>query len=91
MKAHIVVLGIIDFDNLGADGIKDEILNARFANDCMSPNVLEIQSVDIGEWREDMPINQSKTAASEWKKLFNTGSIAFDSGADATTGRAGKQ
>jgi hypothetical protein len=36
MKVYKVELIIIDFDNLGADGIKTEIEDARYANNVCS-------------------------------------------------------
>jgi hypothetical protein len=68
MKVHKVVLIIVDFDNLGADGVRDEINNMNYPNDCMSPAIMSIETKDIGEWAEDHPIN--KDIKSEASKLF---------------------
>lgn len=70
MKVHRVVLYVIDFDQLGADGVKDEIESTRFANDCISPKIGEIQTRDIGEWSDEHPLNKRSTADKAWIALF---------------------
>jgi hypothetical protein len=37
VKVHRVVLAVIDFDRLGADGVVEEIENVRYPNDCRQP------------------------------------------------------
>jgi hypothetical protein len=71
MKAYKVEILIIDFDGLGENGIKIELENANFANDCIHPNVKNIKSVDIGEWTDSHPLNITTTANDEYKRLFN--------------------
>lgn len=61
---------IIDHDNIG-DDIVVELENGRFANRCISPNVISFDSVDIGEWDDDNPLNNQKTAETEFNRLFN--------------------
>jgi hypothetical protein len=39
MKAYKIELLIIDFDELGKDSIIQEIENANYPNDCLSPRV----------------------------------------------------
>ena len=46
MKAYKVIVQIIDFENLVEDGVREELLNARFANDCIS---LQIKSTSLPE------------------------------------------
>lgn len=70
MKAYKVELLVIDFDGLGADGIKETIENAKYPNYCISPTVKDIDSRDIGEWSDDHPLNKSSTADAEYRKLF---------------------
>lgn len=67
MKAHVVILTIIDHDNLGADGVKMEIENVRYPNDCLSPHVLKIETADIGEWSNEHPLNQIDA---DWSHYF---------------------
>ncbi len=70
MKVHKVVLSIVDLDGVGADDIKIVIENTRYPNRCISPRVEGIETVDIGEFTDDHPLNFTKTASEEFKKLF---------------------
>lgn len=70
MKAYKVTLLVIDFDELGQDGIEEEIENVRYPNDCLYPTVMAIESRDIGEWSDDHPLNHHATQESEFERLF---------------------
>ena len=70
MNVHKVVLTIIDFDDVGADEIKVVIENQHYPNRCISPDVVNIETVDIGEWDDDHPLNNRKTSKAEWHRLF---------------------
>ena len=70
MKAYKLEILVIDFDGLGADGIKDAIENARYPNRCISPDVRRVECEDIGEWSDDHPLNKHSTAAAEFERLF---------------------
>ena len=76
MKAHVVTLTIIDFDDIGADEIKVVIENVHYPNRCISPNVVNIETADIGEWHDDHILNYERTATAEWKRLFPSLNIA---------------
>lgn len=71
MKIHRVVMYIIDFDEVGADGVKEVLQNTRYPNRCISPNIAEVQTRDIGEWSDDHPLNKLSTADSTAKALFS--------------------
>ena len=70
MKVHKVILTIIDFDDLGSEEIKEVIENTHYPNRCISPDVFEIETKDIGEWNDDNPLNITETSKSEWIRLF---------------------
>lgn len=70
MKAYKIELLIIDFDGIGSDGISEEILNARYANDCIDPQIKKITESDIGEWHDGHPLNLKSQSTEEYKKLF---------------------
>ena len=72
MKAYKVEILIIDFDGLGVEGIKDEIENVNYPNDCLNPAVKGIKEVDIGEWDDYHPLNNPDTCQAEYKRLFNS-------------------
>lgn len=69
MNVHKVTLCIVDFDNLGADEIKSTLENERFPNDCISLEVVEIETRDIGTWSDSHPLNKIERKA-EFEKIF---------------------
>ena len=71
MNLYKVTLYVVDFDRLGAEGIKNTLEHTRFPNDCISPRVDEIEVRDIGEWRDGHPINQSVTGRYYARDLFS--------------------
>jgi hypothetical protein len=70
MKAYKVTLLINDHDEVG-DEIKNIIENQHYTNYCIAPLVMDIQSVDIGEWSDDHPITKFDTMKDEFNKIFN--------------------
>jgi hypothetical protein len=70
MKVYKVELMIIDFDDIG-ENIKTVLENAWYPNHCISPHVMHIESRDIGEWRDDHPLNLIGKSEEEYKRLFN--------------------
>jgi len=69
MKAYKLEILIIDFDGVG-DEIKDVIEQQKYPNHCIAPDVKKMEVVDIGEWHDDHPLNNSLTCDEEYKKLF---------------------
>ncbi len=82
MQVMKLVVTVIDFDGLGADGVKDAIENARYPNRCISPTVRNIDVRDIGPWSDDHPLNHRDKAEAEYTRLFETPNAALrgDSG-----------
>lgn len=70
MEIHRIVLYVVDFDGLGAEGVKRELENTRFANDCISPDIAKIQTRDIGQWSDDHPLNKRATIDATREALF---------------------
>lgn len=70
MKAYKLEVCVIDMDGLGPDGIKAELENTRFANDCINPQVMGIVEADIGEWHDGHPLNLIKEQKAEFERLF---------------------
>ena len=60
------------FDGIGPDGVKEEIENAYYGNDCVRPDVKRIEIRDIGEWNDDHPLNHDHSGK-EYKRLFSKG------------------
>lgn len=71
MKIYKVTIQIIDFDELGEDEIISEIENVNFPNDCLHLQVRDIESRELGEWDDELPINQTTTAEAEFWRLFD--------------------
>ncbi len=71
MKAYKIELLIIDFDELGQEGIETELNNVNFPNDCISLNIKNIIEKDIGDWHDNHPLNLNDTVDKEYKRLFN--------------------
>ena len=71
MKVHRVVFTVIDFDELGADGVVATLESQKFPNHCMNPVVRLIETRDIGEWSDDHLLNSSLTDSAELARLFS--------------------
>lgn len=70
VKVHRVTFFVVDFDELGADGVQTTLENQRFPNHCISPTVLRVETADCGEWSDDHPLNNTQTMKSAADKLF---------------------
>jgi hypothetical protein len=70
MQVHKLTVTVIDFDGLGAQRVVDALETARYPNRCVSPNVIAIDTRDIGEWSDDHPLNHTDTASDELRRLF---------------------
>lgn len=57
MKVHRVVLLVVDHDNIGRDEVSGILENIKYPNHCMNPQVVLIETADIGEWSDDHPLN----------------------------------
>ena len=65
-RAHLLTVLVIDHDDLGADDVKATIENARYPNHCISPQCKAVQTIDIGVWSDDHPLNLSATDDLAW-------------------------
>ena len=72
MQVHKIVLFVVDHDRIGAEACCGELMNANYGNDCIYPQVVSSDTRDIGEWSDDNPLNNSKTADAELRRLFDT-------------------
>lgn len=70
MKIHKVTFTVIDFDEVGLDGVIETIENTHYPNRCIWPRFYSGESRDIGEWDDDHPLNQTDTAKAEIERLF---------------------
>jgi hypothetical protein len=68
-KVHLITLYAVDYDGIGAEGVKDELENANYGNDCITPEVLTIETREVA-WSDDHPINLRGTRKQALKYLF---------------------
>jgi hypothetical protein len=68
-EVHRVTLLIIDHDGLGAEGVWEELENTRYANHCIGPTVLNVETVKV-EWNDDHPLNHTTTMHDYAEQLF---------------------
>lgn len=71
VQVHKVVLLVVDHDNLGPEGLRQEIENVNYPNDCVSPGVMSIETREI-EWTDDHPLNLGRTQRAEFARLFGS-------------------
>lgn len=70
MKVYKLTCLFIDFDNVGEQEMIYLIENARLPNHVIPPDVIEVESVDIGEWQDANPLNSTTTKKEEFYRLF---------------------
>lgn len=70
MKVHRVTMIFFDFDNV-RDDLKEIIENAQYPNDCLTPAVAKIETVEVVDWSDDLPINKiNNDKNAEFDKLL---------------------
>lgn len=62
-KAELLV---IDFEDVGEDEIRALLANNKY----LSVHIQAITSADLGEWRDDHPLNRRDTMEAEYRRLF---------------------
>lgn len=67
MKAHRIELLIVDHGDYGIDEYKNIIEQHRHLS---GAHVVESETIDIGEWSDDHPLNSRKTFVQEYNRLF---------------------
>jgi len=67
MKVYKAEVMVIDFDEVGEEGIKYEIENAKYS----FYRVKSCESRDIGEWSDDHPLNHLDKQDAEYLRLFS--------------------
>lgn len=71
LKVYRVELMVKDFDNLGAEGIKDAIENQRYPNDCICPKVITTEEREVTDYNDNHPLNQNSQSIQEFQRLFS--------------------
>ena len=70
-KVHKVTLLVVDHDDLDAEGVEDAIVHTKYPNRCISPRVMDIETVEV-DWSDDHPLNRSSTMLSAFDEMFDT-------------------
>jgi hypothetical protein len=73
MRVYRIELMILDFDEIGEEEIKRVLEDTRYPNRCISPEVMEIESHDIGEWNDQNPLNYKSKSKEAFNLIFKTG------------------
>lgn len=72
MKVFKITQMFIDFDNLGPARTKELLEGAHLPNHISPGTVTALEERDIGEWRDDHPLNSYKTQIAAFQNLFAT-------------------
>lgn len=62
MKAYKLEVLVIDHEQRGPEEVKLCIENEKY----MTPKVMNITEIDIGDWSDDHPLNKIKTDTSHY-------------------------
>jgi hypothetical protein len=69
MKVYKVEVMVLDFDEVGEDGVKSLLENTKYPNWAIHPVVRKIDTREI-EWSDDHPLNKWDTEKEAYKELF---------------------
>ena len=71
MKAYKLEILIVDHDEVGQDKIIQFIENNTHPDYCLLPEVMRVDSADIGKWHKSHPLHfLNKNKKAEYQKLF---------------------
>jgi len=70
VKVFKVEVMIIDFDNIGEEGIKSCLEHTKFPNHCIHPKVKSFDSREV-QWHDGHPLNDQVTCDQAYKDLFS--------------------
>ena len=68
-KVHRIVICVVDHDDVGANGVREVLENARYPNHCIRPTVVSVDTRDV-EWSDDHLLNQSGRTKIAFAELF---------------------
>jgi hypothetical protein len=69
VKVFKVEVMVLDFDEVGEEGVVSLLENTKYPNWAISPEVKSVESREV-EWSDDHPLNKRDTADSAYRKLF---------------------
>ncbi len=68
-KVYKIEILVVDHDAVGGDEIRSIIEDARYPNDCLSPQVKSVQVREV-DWSDDHPLNKHATTDAAYAALF---------------------
>lgn len=77
MKAHKLTLLIVDHDDVEEE-IPNILENEKYPNYCISPHVMSMETVDIGEWSDDHPFNKLDQMKNHFDQIFDGRQVSDD-------------
>ena len=69
LNVYRVEVMVIDHDEVGPEGVKAAIENARYPNRCIHPEVMGIETRQV-DWHEQHPLNLNTQMKDAFRKLF---------------------
>lgn len=66
MKAYLVTVLVVGYEDVGVDDVKYYLENAEY----ISPNVVSMREADIGVWYDGHPLNNYTTMHDAIKAYF---------------------
>lgn len=72
VRVHKIEVLVIDFDDVGADGVREVIETARYPNRCINPRVQRVETREV-EWSDDHPLNLAASCDDAYRELFRVG------------------
>lgn len=68
-NVYKITMYVIDFDDLGESCVKSVIENSKYANHCISPIVMSIETREV-QWSDDHPLNRADACGEEITRMF---------------------
>lgn len=67
MNAYKIELLVLDIEDIGVQNIINYLEDTKY----VYPTVKKVIARDIGEWRDDHPLNKNDTCQAEYERLFS--------------------
>lgn len=77
IDVHLVTVLVVDHDELGKDGVRNEMANVRYPNYCLTPRVLDVKTKRV-DWHDEHQLNRSGSAGAARELFGDAQSDALD-------------
>ncbi len=68
-KVHKLTVLVVNHDDLDDEALKANLESANFGNDCMLPQLMDIETKEV-EWHDDHALNNTNTAKYVFADMF---------------------